>query len=87
MQRLFLIAAGAGAIFSVTSVAAAAMPAAPVSTDTPIVHVAGGCGPGMHPNPWGRCVPFGWGARRGPVVVVRPGYRRGWDGDRVYRRW
>jgi len=53
----------------------------------PVVHVAGGCGPGMHPNPWGRCVPFGWRSGPGPGVVVRPGYRRGWDGDRVYRRW
>ena len=68
MQKLFLIAAGAGAIFTATSVATSAMPAAPVASDTPIVNVAGGCGPGMHPNPWGRCVPFGWGPAYGPVV-------------------
>jgi hypothetical protein len=29
------------------------------------VSAAGGCGPGFHPNPYGRCVP-----NRGPVVVV-----------------
>nr|WP_297300082.1 hypothetical protein [uncultured Methylovirgula sp.] len=30
----------------------------------PVEQVAWGCGPGWHPNPWGRCVPNGpgWGA-------------------------
>ena len=86
MRKFPLIAAAAGSIVAASAIGANAMPAAPVSSDMPIVHVAGGCGPGMHPNPWGRCVPFGY--RRGPVVVVRPGYRRGWDdGDRWRRRW
>ena len=82
MQKFPLIAAAAGAIVAGGALGANAMPAAPVSNDMPIVNVAGGCGPGMHPNPWGRCVPFGW--RRGPgeVVVVRPGFRRGWEGER-----
>ena len=84
MQKFPLIAAVAGSIVAASALGAQAMPAAPVSTDTPIVHVAGGCGPGMHPSPWG-CKPFGW--RRGPVVVVRPGYRRGWEGERWRHRW
>ncbi len=87
MQKFPLIAAAAGAIVAASALGANAMPAAPVSSDMPIVHVAGGCGPGMHPNPWGRCVPNGWGVRRGPVVVVRPGFRRGWEGERWRHRW
>jgi hypothetical protein len=35
--------------------------AAPVvpspANETNVVQVAGGCGPGFHPNRWGRCVP------------------------------
>jgi hypothetical protein len=87
MQKFPLIAATAGAIVAASALGANAMPAAPVSSDVPIVNVAGGCGPGMHPTRWGGCRPFGWGPRRGPVVVVRPGYRRGWDGDRWRHRW
>ncbi|WP_027165959.1 hypothetical protein [Mesorhizobium sp. WSM3224] len=56
--------------------AASAMPIAPVAPAPALVeHVAGGCGPGWHPNYWGRCVPN----RR----VVYPGYYY-WGGPRVY---
>ncbi|CDX45667.1 conserved exported hypothetical protein [Mesorhizobium sp. ORS 3359] len=57
--------------------AASAMPIAPVAPPAPamIEHVAWGCGPGWHPNYWGRCVPN----RR----VVYPGYHY-WGGPRVY---
>jgi len=78
MKKFPLIAAAAGTIVAASALGTQAMPAVPLSADMPVVHVAGGCGPGMHPNPWGRCVPNGYG--RGPVVVG-PGYRRGWDRD------
>ena len=38
-----------------------------------IVEVAGGCGPGAHPNRWGRCVPFRYGYY-GPRPYWRGGY-------------
>lgn len=55
--------------------------------------VAGGCGPGFHPNPWGRCRPndrgYGYGGSGGPrrFYEGRPaygygdGYGRRGDGD------
>ncbi|TPJ27707.1 MULTISPECIES: hypothetical protein [unclassified Mesorhizobium] len=56
--------------------AASAMPIAPVAPSPALVeHVAWGCGPGWHPNHWGRCVPN----RR----VIYPGYYY-WGGPRVY---
>ncbi|WP_370880064.1 GCG_CRPN prefix-to-repeats domain-containing protein [Labrys monachus] len=33
------------------------MPAVSVQGQDLVIKVAGGCGPGWHPNPWGRCVP------------------------------
>ena len=85
MQKFSLIAAAAGAIVAASALGAQAMPAAPMSSDTPIVHVAMGCGPGFIRGPYGGCRPFGW--RRGPAIVVRPGYRRGWGGERWRHRW
>jgi len=56
--------------------AASAMPIAPIAPAPALVeHVAWGCGPGWHPNYWGRCVPN----RR----VIYPGYYY-WGGPRVY---
>ena len=56
--------------------AASAMPIAPVAPAPALVeHVAWGCGPGWHPNYWGRCVPN----RR----VIYSGYYY-WGGPRVY---
>ncbi|TGT15297.1 hypothetical protein EN817_32650, partial [Mesorhizobium sp. M3A.F.Ca.ET.174.01.1.1] len=56
--------------------AASAMPVAPVAPAPAMIeHVAWGCGPGWHPNYWGRCVPN----RR----VIYPGYYY-WGGPRVY---
>jgi hypothetical protein len=88
MKKFSLIAAAAGAIVAASALGAQAMPAAPLSSDTPIVDVAMGCGPGFIRGPYGGCRPMGMGYRRGPVVVVRPGFRRGWEGgDRWRRRW
>jgi hypothetical protein len=85
MQKFSLIAAAAGAIVAASTLGAQAMPAAPLSTDTPIVDVAMGCGPGFIRGPYGGCRPMGMGYRRGPVVMVRPGFRRGWGGERRHR--
>jgi hypothetical protein len=52
-----------------------------------IERVAGGCGPGFHPNPWGRCRPndrgWGYGGPRG-YYGDRPGYGYGRGYDRGY---
>ena len=85
MQKFSLIAAAAGAIVAASALGAQAMPAAPLSTETAIVDVAMGCGPGFIRGPYGGCRPMGMGYRRGPVVVVRPGFRRGWGGERRHR--
>ena len=42
--------------------AAQALPLAPLPGGALIETVAGGCGPGFHPNPWGVCRP-NWGPR------------------------
>lgn len=48
-----------GAAFLATSLMSAgianAMPLAPVASDTDIIAVAGGCGPGFHRGPYGGC--------------------------------
>jgi len=56
-----------------------AMPIAPTKAPSAIITVAGGCGPGWHPNRWGRCVPNRW--RRAPIYR---GY--GWYGPPRYYR-
>ena len=63
---------------SAMSLGSAAPAASPLVQD-----VAWGCGPGWHPNPWGRCVPY-----RGPVFV-HPYYGHYWGhpGYRPYHRW
>ena len=77
--------------------AASAMLIAPVAPPAMIEHVAWGCGPGWHPNRWGRCVPnapvyYGWGWRR-PVYYGgwgwhHPHYYGGWHGPhRWYGHW
>jgi hypothetical protein len=62
---------------------ATAAPAAPTSAQP----VAWGCGPGWHPNPWGRCVPNGpvyyW---HGPVSYGW-GWHRPWGWQRPWHRW
>jgi len=74
MRVSALVVAGALAL-GLSAVSANAAPAAPdlgVTTGSPnIIEVAGGCGRGFHPNPWGRCVPNRWGYSR-------------WHGDRYY---
>lgn len=77
MNRLTRYSIAAAFAFggTVAAGAASAMPIAPVTAPAVVEHVAWGCGPGWHPNPWGRCVPY----RR----VIYPGYYY-WGGPRVY---
>lgn len=67
MKTLFAAALVVGSLASFGS--ANAMNVAPMSStaQADVIQVAGGCGPGFHPGPMGRCRP-----NRGPVVVVRP---------------
>ncbi|TPM92898.1 hypothetical protein [Mesorhizobium sp. B2-1-3A] len=58
-----------------TVAASSAMPLAPLATPAVVEQVAWGCGPGWHPNPWGRCVPN--------RVVVYPRYYY-WHGPAYY---
>jgi hypothetical protein len=62
-----------------SAVSASAAPPVPyldAQHETNIVQVAGGCGGGLHPNRWGRCVPNRYGYDR---------YRPYWGGG--YRGW
>jgi hypothetical protein len=71
---LAVSAAGLGAV--------SAMPVAPSSAGSNVIHVAQGCGPGFHRGPMGACRP-----NRG---YVRPAVRRCryWGpGRRVCRTW
>ena len=80
MKTLF-----AAALFAVSVAgvgAASAMPVAPSSTGSNIIHVAQGCGPGFARGPMGACHPI-----RG---YARPAVRkcRYWGpGRRVCRTW
>ena len=57
MRKLALAAAVAVSALGV-SLTANAMPAAPIATGNgAIIQVAGGCGPGGHRGPYGRCLP------------------------------
>jgi len=58
-----------------TVAASSAMPLAPLAAPAVVEQVAWGCGPGWHPNPWGRCVPN--------RVVVYPRYYN-WHGPAYY---
>ncbi len=69
MSKLVLSLVFGGAL-ALTAVSAQAFPAAPSAmTKAPsdVIEVAGGCGPGWHRGPGGRCRP-----NRAPVVVVPP---------------
>lgn len=81
----------AGALFGASLAgveAASAMPIAPYdgvsAPAAPIETIAWPCGPGWHPNPWGRCVP-NW-RRYGYGYGYRPYYRPYWGYRPYYRR-
>src|SRR5881392_2963764 len=63
------------------AVSANAAPVLPANQhDTNIVQVAGGCGPGLHPTRWGRCVPNRYSNYRASP-------RRGFYGGDGYQPW
>jgi hypothetical protein len=62
------------------AVSANAAPVLPANQhDTNIVQVAGGCGPGLHPTRWGRCVPNRYSNYRAHPIgaeIITDGTRR-----------
>ncbi|MEW6642906.1 MAG: hypothetical protein AB1586_20545 [Pseudomonadota bacterium] len=67
-MKILVAAAFAASLMAASSVANA-MPAAPANgSGADVIQIAGGCGPGFHPDPYGRCRPN----RYRPPVVVRP---------------
>jgi hypothetical protein len=67
-----------GGLALAAAATAQAAPSAPAPTGQHnIITAAGGCGPGFHPNPWGRCVPH-----RSSYYQAYPrwGYYGGGDG-------
>jgi hypothetical protein len=74
---------GALAVIAVGSANAAPAMPGPLTQASNIVPVAGGCGRGLHPNRWGRCVPNRYGYYRpGPYW---PRYYGG-DGHEPWNR-
>jgi hypothetical protein len=55
MKKLSMLAA-AGAFALMLAPSAQAMSPAPVGSSTDVIQVAGGCGPGFHRGPGGRCL-------------------------------
>jgi len=67
-MKIVLAAAFAASLMAGSSVANA-MPVAPSSgSSADVIQIAGGCGPGFHPGPYGHCRPNYYR----PPVVVRP---------------
>ena len=81
MKTLFAAALFAATVAGFGS--ASAMPLAPASQSSDVIHVAQGCGPGFARGPMGACRP-------NRMVVVRPAVRRCryWGpGRRACRTW
>jgi hypothetical protein len=85
-RRMGVVALTTGVVLA-TAGASSAMPmnATGATAQAPLIqHVAWGCGPGWHPNPWGRCVPngpgWGWGGGWG-------WHRWGWNRPWGWHRW
>ena len=96
-KMLGLVAVVTAGLATATAANAAPFGYGPPDAGVMIQRVAGGCGPGFHPNPWGHCRPndrgWGWGGPRGPYGG-RPGYggpERGYGGydgpRRSYGGW
>ena len=74
--------AAAGAIGLASAATAIPAQAAPL----PLVHASYGCGPGWHPNGWGRCVPNAYYGYWGGPRWGHP-YYRGFYGHWGHRAW
>ena len=78
-----VMAAGLGLATSVNAAPLSFDPSKQTRSDAEVEFVAGGCGPGFHPNPWGRCRPndrgYGYGGYDGPrrFYEGRPAYGYG----------
>ena len=86
-SALILVGAIASAAFAVSASAAPIAPAQATEQAANIVTVAGGCGRGFHPNPWGRCMPnrYGYYRPRAFWQPRSPGYYGG-DGHQPWNR-
>ena len=91
-KMLGRVAVATAGLATATAANAAPFGYGPPDAGVVIERVAGGCGPGFHPNPWGHCRPnergWGWGGPRGPYG--RPGYggyERGYGGYDGPRRF
>ena len=82
LSALTLIGALGLAVSSVTASAAPIALALDIHRGTNIVQVAGGCGWGLHPNRWGRCVSNRYGYARPRPYYGGRYYGGGWYGDR-----
>jgi hypothetical protein len=95
-----VLAAGLGLATSANAADLSFDPFEQTRGDAVVEFVAGGCDPGFHPNPWGRCRPndrgYGYGGYEGPhrFYEGRPAYgdgdgygrrRGGYDSDRPRR--
>ena len=88
-MRIAALSLIGGVCLAVSAMAANAAPSVPSPVGQPatnVVQVAGGCGPGLHPNRWGRCAPNRYGYNR-----ARPAWRGyyggGYGGGYAYRGW
>ena len=61
LSALTLISSLALAALPAAAVAAPAAPSMPAPAAANLVQVSGGCGWAFHRNPWGYCVPNGYG--------------------------
>jgi len=72
------IALSAALAFGLATGASAGIPAAPVGSDSLVIKVAEGCGPGFWRGPGGHCHPFAVNR------ACPPGYHLGAEGKRCW---
>jgi hypothetical protein len=76
MSRLAALAVAAGVELAGFATPSRAMPVTAPDASGLITTVAGGCGPGLHPDPWGRCVPNRFGGPAYASPAYSPAFRR-----------
>lgn len=72
------IALSAALAFGLATAASAGVPAAPIGSDSLVIKVAEGCGPGFWRGPAGRCHPFAVNRACPPGYHLGPEGRRCW---------
>jgi hypothetical protein len=60
-MRLAALAPATALGIAASANATPSAPNLPAQRNATVVQAEWGCGWGFHPNPWGRCVPNGWG--------------------------